>query len=185
MFCANCEYTIKQASILNKLRKLWEQHVHWTRSFIISTVESLGDVDEVTKRLLQNPTDFADFLEALYGKMEMTTFEYLFTQHLLIAADLVLAAKNKDMVKANEAREKWYQNADDIASFLAEINPHWEFEKWKKLFYHHLQMTEEEATLRLERKYAEDVAIYDQIEEEALEMADYMFEGTIRQFYIC
>ncbi|MGI6728179.1 MAG: hypothetical protein ACOX4P_06500 [Anaerovoracaceae bacterium] len=50
----------KQIKIMNTLRKLWEQHVMWTRSFIISTIEGLSDLDPVTKRLLQNPTDFAN-----------------------------------------------------------------------------------------------------------------------------
>ena len=45
--------------ILNQLRKLWEQHVYWTRFFIISTLADLNDIDEVTTRLLQNPKDFA------------------------------------------------------------------------------------------------------------------------------
>ena len=46
--------------IINKMRKLWSQHVYWTRFFIISTAEELPDLKYVTNRLLENPGDFAN-----------------------------------------------------------------------------------------------------------------------------
>ena len=65
-------------------------------------------------------------------------FEELFTQHLLIAADLVNAAKSGDVSKANAAREKWYENADEIAEFLSSINRCWSKSKWRSKLYSHL-----------------------------------------------
>ena len=75
----------------------------------------------------------------------------LLTQHLLIAADLVNAAKNGETEKANSPRKKWYQNADEIANFLASINPCWNETKWKDMLYSHLEMTEKEAQARRNR----------------------------------
>ncbi len=178
----NICYTRYQVDLLNQLRLLWEQHVHWTRSFIISTAANLGDLEPVTKRLLQNPGDFGKVFQMFYDDKIVSTFVNLFTQHLLIAADLVNAAKNGDTSAANEARTKWYKNADEISAFLASINPYWNEQVWRNLFYSHLQMTEQEATLRLAGKYAADVNLYDIIEQEALKMADYMFYGLINNF---
>ncbi|HCL04066.1 MAG TPA: acetylglutamate kinase [Lachnoclostridium phytofermentans] len=185
MECMNYEYTRRQLDLSNELRNLWEQHVLWTRSFIISTAASLGDLEPVTKRLMRNPTDFGNLFRLFYGRQIALEFEDLFTQHLQIAGDLVNAAKKGDTAAADEARRKWYENADEIVSFLAEINPYWDVEDWRDFFYSHLQMTEQEAALRLGGKYAEDVAIFDEIEAEALKMADEMFEGLIKQFYVC
>ena len=52
------------------------------------------------------------------------------------------------------------------------------------MMYSHLEMTEKEATLRLNGKYTADINIFDDIENEAFNMADYMFCGISRQF-IC
>lgn len=182
---SKCGYTLRQVEIKNNLRMLWEQHVHWTRSFIISTAADLDDLSEVTQRLLRNPQDFYCLLKPFYGEKTACEFKELLTQHLLIAADLVNAAKAKDEQAVSAARCKWYANAECISAFLAKINPCWNEEKWKCLFFSHLEMTEKEAVLRLNCRFAEDIAIYDMIESEALKMADYMACGIINQFRIC
>lgn len=168
--------------LLNTLRKLWEQHVMWTRSFIISTASELPDLVFVTNRLLQNPGDFAAVLSKFYGIQNANKFKELLTQHLLIGADLVNAAKQGDTAKAADARKRWYENADEIAAFLASINPYWNQKEWQTLLYDHLKMTENEAALRLTGKYKDDINQYDAIEDEALEMADYMYSGIVNQF---
>lgn len=99
-------YTQPQIRLMNQLRKLWEQHVYWTRFFLISTAADLGDLEPVTNRLLQNPKDFAAVLLPFYGAKSTAEFQELFTQHLLIAADLVNAAKRQDVVKADDARKR-------------------------------------------------------------------------------
>lgn len=175
-------YTRRHIQLLNTLRSLWEQHVYWTRFFIISTAADLGDLEEVTARLLRNPGDFAAALTPFYGARLSSRFKNLLTQHLLIGADLVNAAKARDISKADAARRKWYANADDIAEFLAAVNPFWNETKWRNMLYDHLEMTEREATLRLGGKYAEDIRVFDEIEQEALAMADYMAEGMATQF---
>ena len=85
--------------------------------------------------------------------------------------------KNHETAKTDDARRRWYANADAISAFLAGINACWNEEKWREFFYSHLEMTEKEATLRLQSDYAADIHMYDQIETEALRMADDMFCG--------
>ena len=44
-------------------------------------------------------------------------------------------------------------------------------------------MTENEAVTRLTKAYEENVKQYDEIENEALKMADYMYYGIVKQFF--
>ena len=60
-------YTARQVCLMQRLRQLWEQHVYWTRFFIISTAAGLADLSPVTDRLLQNPKDFARALTPFFG----------------------------------------------------------------------------------------------------------------------
>ena len=176
------QYTPQQICLMNRLRQLWGQHVYWTRFFIISTAADLDDLEQVSKRLLQNPKDFAELFTPIFGMRAASRFEELFTQHLLIAADLVNAAKNGEVDKANTAIDKWYKNADEIAEFLSSVNRCWNKAKWKSMLYSHLEMTEKEAALRLQGNYTADINVFDSIENEAYKMADYMFCGIIKSF---
>ena len=74
-------------------------------------------------------------------------FEELLRQHLIIGGDLVKAAKAADTASAEALRRQWYQNADEIAAFLAEINACWRESEWRAMLYSHLEMTQQEAAL--------------------------------------
>lgn len=175
---------LKQIILFNTFRKLWEQHVVWTRAFVISSAEDLADIEFVTERLLRNPADFAEALEVYYGEKVAGDFERLLTDHLLIAAEIVNAIKTGDTQTAQEQRVKWFQNADDIAALLAAINPYWDERQWREMLYQHLELLEDQIAFRFGGRYREDVRIFDSIEEQALMMGDTMARGIINQFKI-
>lgn len=176
------EISETQEDLSNYIRMLWEQHVVWTRLAILSMVFDLPDVDVVTNRLLRNPKDFETLLKPLYGERAAAKFADLFTSHLAIAAELVKAAKAGDNEAAVDAEKRWYANADEIASFLAGINPYWSGEDWKAMLYAHLALTKKEVVDMLTGKYEEGITTYDKIEKQALKMADMMTDGIINQF---
>jgi len=182
--CLQRNFSQRQLQVSNTLRRLWFEHVMWTRSFVISTAFNAADLDAVTKRILRNPTDFAAVLKPLYGEAKTTKFEKLFTDHLLIAAELVNAAKNGDAKSVDEQRKKWYVNASDIATLLNEINPYWNKAQWQEMLYDHLEMTESEVVQILSGKFAESITQYDAIQAEAVKMADEMANGIFKQFGI-
>lgn len=169
----------------NHLRLLWEQHVYWTRMFLISVAFALPDKELVTNRLLRNPLDFEAALIPFYGKEIAAKFEDLFTAHLVIASELVNAAKEGNTSAATDAEKRWYENADQIAEFLSKINPFWSMKEWQKMLYTHLAMTKEAAVDILTQKYEDSITDFDEIEKQALEMADMMVMGMMQQFPEC
>lgn len=180
----NVESCRKTVDLVNTFRTLWSQHVMWTRSFIISTAADLGDLQDVTSRLLQNPADFANVLKPYYGDEKAKKFASLLTEHLAIAGRLVNDAKAGNTDAVNEERKKWYSNADEIADYLASVNPYWSKQEWTMMLHDHLKLTEEEAVNRLTGQFAKDIALYDAIEYQTLMMADRMAAGIKKQFSI-
>ncbi len=176
--------TCRQLRLSNALRRLWFEHVLWTRFFIVSTAFDLPDLSLVTQRLLQNPVDFEKELGPLYGRQKAAEFRQHFTDHLLIAAALVNTAKAGNEEEAANQRRLWYENAADIAKFLASINPFWSERIWKDMLFSHLDMTENEAVFLLTGEYEKGIKIYDDIQVQAMKMADEMTCGIIRQFRI-
>jgi len=176
------KYTKVQVDLMNEIRMLWEQHGFWTRSAITSIALDLPDVDFVVKRLLQNPKDFEQALSPFYGDEIASKFSDLLTSHLVIASELVKAAKAGDNKAASDAEKQWYANADEIAAFLGSINPYWSQEDWKMMMYAHLALVKAEVVNMLTKDFESGIQVYDEIERQALEMADVMAEGIIKQF---
>ncbi|TMV46437.1 acetylglutamate kinase [Paenibacillus mesophilus] len=168
--------------LINEMRTLWEQHVAWTRMLIISIASDLPDEALVTKRLLRNPPDMAAVFRRYYGDEIASQFNKLFTDHLVIPARLVKAAKAGDQKAAAEEEKKWYANADELAAFLSGINPNWSEKALKAMLHEHLKLTKSEAVYRLTKDYAADIAVFDEIEKQALAMADEFANGIVKQF---
>lgn len=180
-----CSWETNYCYLNNLMRMLWEQHAAWTRMTIISIAEGLQDEDLVTRRLLRNPKDIAGAFLPFYGSEIAAMLDHLITDHLVIAAELVKAAKAGDSAAAEDAERRWYANADEIAMLLNCINPYWSRESMTQMWRRHLAQVKSQAVARLHKDYAADIAIYDEGEKLLLEMADELTEGIVRQFPGC
>jgi len=172
----------KTVALHDEMRELWEQHVYFTRMQIISAVGKLPDLAATTDRLMRNPGDIAAVCARYYPKAVADKIQHLFTEHLQIAGDMVGALINGQTEKANELKAKWYQNADDIAAALAPLSPAYDKSELQAMMRRHLDLTSQEAAMRLAGNYPADIAAFGHIEEEALLMADYLSNGIIKKF---
>ncbi len=167
----------------NGMRKLWEDHVTWTRLYIISVAADLPDKDVTAQRLLQNQTDIGNAIKPYYGEDAGNKLTALLKDHILGAADLLAAAKAGDKAKTDAAGAKWYANANDIATFLNGANAKvWPLDDMKAGMKMYLDLTLDEAVARLQGKFADDIKDYDKVHEHILGLADTLSNGIMRQF---
>ncbi|MDQ3953240.1 MAG: hypothetical protein M3279_09815 [Actinomycetota bacterium] len=167
----------------NKMRKLWEDHIVWTRQFVVSAVADLPDVDIAAARLLDNQDDIGDAIKPFYGDAAGEQLSALLRDHILIAADLVGAAKSGDSEGVEDASARWSANANEIADFLYAANPEsWPAGEMRSMMGGHLEWTLNEATARLNEDWDSDVAAYDRIHRDILHMADMLSRGIVAQF---
>ena len=117
-----------------------------------------------------------------YGQAAGNGLTALLKQHILIAVDLIAAAKAGQQEKFQEHDQRWTQNALDIAAFLAKANPNWPAQDVADLLHLHLVLTKNEAVARLTEKWEEDIAAFDDIFTEIMTISDTLSEGIIKQF---
>jgi hypothetical protein len=172
----------KQAAFQDAMRKLWEDHITWTRVFIISAVADSPDKDAATQRLLQNQVDIGNAIKPYYGDAAGEKLTTLLKEHITTAAEVVTAAKANDTAKMQDANRRWFANADAIAAFLSAANPkNWPAAEMKQMMHDHLNLTTAEAQARLKGDWAADVAAYDKVHEQILHMADMLSAGIVSQ----
>lgn len=168
------------------MRKLWEDHITWTRVYIISAVANLPDQTAAATRLLKNQVDIGNAIKPFYGNAAGVKLTALLKVHILTAVDIIAALKAGNNEEARIAIKKWYENADDIATFLHVANPKfWPLNKMKKLMRDHLDHTTMEVLARLEKRWDDDVSAYDMIHKQILVMSDFLSSGIIKQFPNC
>ena len=173
----------KQAALHDPMRKLWEDHITWTRVFIISAVGDLPDKATATERLLQNQVDIGNAIKPLYGEQAGNKLTALLKEHITTAAEVVTAAKTNDQAKLADANKRWFANADQIADFLSSANPkNWPQAEMRSMMKEHLDLTTQEAVARLHGDWAADVKAYDAVHQQILKMADELTMGIVKQF---
>jgi hypothetical protein len=165
------------------MRKLWEDHITWTRQWIVSFAAGLPDQNEAAGRLMQNQEDIGNAIKPFYGDAAGTKLTGLLKEHIQGAVELVTAAKGGDAAKIAAAKTAWYKNGDDIAAFLSGANPkNWPLADMKSGMKMHLDTTLQEAQDRLGGKFAQDVKDYDRVKEHILVLADTLTKGIVSQF---
>ncbi|MFV8344021.1 hypothetical protein [Flavobacterium sp. XS2P39] len=173
---------VSAATLRTNMRKLWEDHVTWTRNVIFCLVDELPGTDQAVKRLLQNQVDIGNAIKPYYGEKAGNKLTELLKPHITITAEVVNAAEAGNTAALNIANKKWYANANEISEFLCKANPKWALADMKMMMNTHLKLTTNEAVQRIKKNYDADVIAYDKVHNEILEMSDMLANGIIKQF---
>ena len=164
------------------MRRLWEEHITYTRSYIISALADLPDTDSVAARLLQNQDDIGNAIKPYYGPEAGGKLTALLKDHIMIATEVVKAAKAGDKEPLDAAQAKWSANGKAIASFLSGANPNWPKPSLESMLQKHLDLTTGEVVGRLNKDWASDIKSYDEGHAHMLMFADTLTEGIVKQF---
>ena len=173
----------KQITFRNAMGKYWEDHITWTRLFVISALSDSPDLPQTTQRLLQNQVDIGDAIKPYYGDAAGNQLTALLRDHILIAADVVAAARAGDTTALSAHMARWQANADQIGDFLGAANPdQWPADEMKAMMRQHLDLTTAEVVARLKQDWPGDVAAYDRVHLHILVLADDLANGIVAQF---
>lgn len=175
--------TAAQNAFHDQMRKLWEDHVTWTRLAIVTFADGSPGFDATAGRLLKNQTDIGDTIKPFYGNAAGNRLTSLLHDHITIAVEILQAAKAGNTKAFNAANTRWYANGNDIADFLAAANPRsWPDKVMRADMKEHLDQTLAEAAHELHGEYAASVTDYEGVHAHILMMADQLSTGVIAQF---
>ena len=164
------------------LRALWEDHVAFTREYIISALAGLPDTAAVADRLLANQDQLGNAIKPYYGDQAGAKLTALLRAHIMIATQIVSAAKAGDSAAVDAGEKTWHQNGDEIAAFLAGANPNWSKAALSDMLSKHLDYTTTEVVSRLKSDWKADIAAYDVGAQHMLAFSDMLAGGIVAQF---
>jgi hypothetical protein len=170
------------AELHTAMRKLWTDHVVWTRDYIIAAVGDQPDAQSAAARLMRNQEDIGNAVAKYYGEAAGRQLTALLKDHISIAVELIKAAKAGDKSAQSQADAKWHANAGQIADFLSKANPNWPRATLEEMMNTHLATTTDEVVARLTKNWDADVKAYDEVYDHILSMADALSDGIVKQF---
>jgi hypothetical protein len=176
--------TQAQVAFHDQMRKLWEDHITWTRLAIVTFADGSGGFAATADRLLRNQVDIGNAIKPFYGRAAGNRLTALLHDHITIAVEVLQAAKAGDDAAFADATTRWYANANDVADFLAAANPRfWPRGVLRASMKTHLDQTLAEAAAELRGDYATSIADYEAVHAHIVGMADLLSSGIIGQFH--
>jgi hypothetical protein len=175
--------TRKQLAFHDAMRKLWEDHITWTRLAIVDLAAGAPSTNATVARLLANQKDIGNAIKPYYGSAAGAKLTALLREHILIAADVIAAAKTANEAGLTSAQQRWTKNANAIAAFLHGANPNqWSLKMLRAMVLTHLDLTTREAVSWLNRDWPASITAYENVHAEILQMADMLSAGIEKQF---
>jgi hypothetical protein len=179
---ASMTHSDAAAMLKQDMRKLWTDHVVWTRDYIVAAVGDQPDAQAAAGRLMKNQEDIGAAVGKFYGAPAGQQLTTLLKQHISIAVDLIKAAKAGDKAGQQTADGKWQQNALEIAGFLSKANSNWPRATLEDMMKKHLATTTDEVVARLTKNWDGDVRAFDAVYDHILHMSDALSDGIVKQF---
>lgn len=174
---------LDEISLNNDMRQSWAQHQYWARMLMTSLFNDLKDLEAVETRMLQTPEDITETFVHFYPKSQTEQLNNLLTEHTELTGQMMTAMKNEDTGQIDRLERLWYQNVEKIASLLSSMNKAYSYEELIQALGKHLDMTKRQMAASLEGNYEEEIRIFDEGENQLMELADYLTEGLLQQFY--
>ena len=164
------------------MRKLWSDHVIWTRDYIVAAVGDQPNATAAANRLMKNQDDIGAAVATYYGRPAGDKLTTLLKEHISIAVDIIKFAKAGDKASQQQADMKWHQNGEAIADFLSRANPNWPRATLVQMMNMHLSTTTDEVVARLTKNWDADVRAFDAVYNHILAMSDALADGIVKQF---
>jgi hypothetical protein len=158
------------------LRKLWTEHVLWTRVAIISALAGLADTQTAIDRLMRNQDEIGSVAQLFLGVDAGKHLAALLRDHIRAAVDAVTAAKDRETSSLESAAGRLYANADGIARFLSATG-RWPYATIAEMLRVHIDQLLAETAARVRGDWNGDVAATDASLDHILVLADALAAG--------
>lgn len=172
----------KRSAFRKSMRKLWVEHMVWTRACIMATIAKTPDAAAAADRLQRNQLEMGAIFVPYYGTEMGAKMSLLLKEDNLVAGEIVAARMKRDAVKVAALEKRWHDNARDIGVLLSGSNPGWPQEAFVATFDNLMTLTYRQVTARLQKKWSDDIQAFDELYVQGMDLADDIADRMIKQY---
>lgn len=166
-----------QMNLIFRGRMLWRDLATWLATYMFSVAGGYGNQDAISARLYQLPLDYGNVMKLFFGDKLSEDYINLLSTYIITLQSLFLAMMKGDADAVNTYAKQLYQNIDQRAAFLAQINPFWQQDVWRSLLYNFNGLVMDFATSLLSKDFQKNIDIFDRLLSMSSVIGDYFSEG--------
>lgn len=175
------EPQMEDTGLNQTLRSLWEQLSYWLRMYLVSVSGDMSDGEEVRNRLQQIPEQMERVFAQYYPPEIAAELRQSLEQFVNGLTTLAGLVKNGSAEETDRKEMELEQEADRLAELFSNVNINYDADQLKEALGEYLLQTKREIVARLSGEFAEDIATFDEVERQALRIADYLASGIREQ----
>lgn len=168
------------------MRQLWDDQLVFTRNFIISTLAMSDDQIPVTEYFLAHQNAIATALEPYYGPEASQRVAQLLQAHGLVTVELIRTISEGNSratsVELSRMHAYWVASAQELAAYLATLNPQWNRAALARSLETYLDLTMAQVAGRSMRNFEVELAAYERVQAHTTRFADTLSNGIIKQY---
>lgn len=166
-----------QSNLVFRARMLWRDMATWLTIYMFSLYGGYGNHDLIEAKLYQVPLEYGHVMKLIFGDRVSEDYITSLSNYIIILRNLFHAQLTGDADAASEYTKQLYQNVEQRAAFLAQINPYWQEDTWRTLLYTFNSMILEDSTSLLTQQYEQNILIFDRLLAQSTIIGDYFSQG--------
>jgi len=163
-------------------RRNWSQYADWSTQNIRALLDDAPASDAIKHQFLQVPDPIGNWFEDFYGFEAGKELQNLLRTHIQSGSEMFSALESDDKEAFQNAMTAWYENADQLATFLHDLNPFWEADTMRKMLNTLLELLEKQAAAHHAQNWDKEIDYSKRVTLHVQDFADQLAVGVINQF---
>lgn len=169
-----------QMTILYYIKIFWLEMTTWTRAYIISRAINSDYANKAYEKLRQVPIQYGNLMKTFFNEEMVDQDLQLIYKHIDLINNLITALMNNNQEGVNRTVQFLYQNFDERAALLAQMNPNLDQNQWRAILYNYLRSTIDEITTFLTGDYERNIDIYQRLIDQTEQMSNTFMESLFK-----
>jgi hypothetical protein len=165
-----------------QMRKLWTDHIIFTKQLIVDLHGDLPSIDYTIDRLVRSQEQTGNCFKSFFGDVAADNLVALLKEHVAITTHLLKSIKTGNETDATALEDQWTTNVENISTFLGTINQYYSIDELSDIFKTYLILTKYEFIARMDGDYNAEIMYFDMGLNHILRISDCLTDGIIENF---
>lgn len=174
---------MNEQEMWDDMRKAFMGKGNFGKMYMDGMMFGTANTEAVEQRLMQTPGEIADIFAGYYPREEVQKLQKLLNDQMMLSNAMSRREVYDNPETLRENVQMMNENASMLADALSSMNSFYDKQKMEEMLLEHNAALEQGIRLMANGEYERALMVYEDMQEDMLEMADYLADGLVKKFY--